>query len=149
MIEFVATVVYAIPAMDELRRRFPGYVHEAYEGITFTPIKACEKVGHETRKVEFMLISMGRDALTKTVLAEIKKQGLRPALPEELLAFDANFKDEMLRSPIAALGAVTEVDGKSQAAFLWCHQYHLGRCLNLDSVKQAWDDSFRFLAVRK
>ncbi|MFA6447162.1 MAG: hypothetical protein WCW31_02790 [Patescibacteria group bacterium] len=146
-VEFVAPVVYTIPAMDELKRRFSGYVNPAYEGIAFEPIKVCEKVSRETCEVEFEYVHLGHDASNDEVLAEIDKRGLRPALPEELLGFAEKYPDEQLKHPIVALGSVTSVDGDRRVAYLWGDGD--GRGLRLGWVDFDWSGDYRFLAVRK
>lgn len=145
---FIAKVDYTIPVMDELRRRFPALVNEAYKNIKFKPIQVCENRCRETREVEFELVHLGHDTSTEAALIEIHKRGLLPALPEELLAFDAKYVMEMIAFPIAALGAETILEGCYQVAYLWCH--HLfGRSLNLNTTNGNWGDDFKFLAVRE
>jgi len=144
---FVARVVYAIPAMDELKRRFPGNVSQAYVGIAFRPIKVCEKVSRETREVEFEYVHMGRDASNDAVLAEMDKRGLRPALPEELFSFDAKYPEEMTKYMyIVALGSEAIVVDHRRVACLWGGG---SRGLSLSCVGVGWDEGCWFLAVRK
>jgi hypothetical protein len=81
------------------------------------------------------------------VLAEFNKRGLRPVLPEELLAFDAKYPEEMKKHPIVALGSGTYVYGDRRVAYLWNDDD--GRDLCLYWIGGGWDDSCRFLAVRK
>ncbi len=145
--QFVAQVVYAIPAIDGLKRRFPSGVIFNFNGISFKPIKACKNVSRETREVTFELVHLGHDASNDAVLAEIDKRGLRPALPEELLAFDAIYPGEMAKFPIAALGSETSVNNYHHVVCLWLDG--LGRSLFLGWIGNGWDDFFRFLAVRK
>ncbi len=146
--QFIAQVVYAIPAMDELRRRFPTRVDPAYEGISFKHIKACENVSRETREVTFELVHLGHDASNDAVLTELDKRKLRPALPEELLAFDAMYPGEMAKFPIGALGSETRVDGDHYVACLWGGVVN-GRDLGLHYSGCGWNNLYRFLAVRE
>ncbi|MFA6446671.1 MAG: hypothetical protein WCW31_00245 [Patescibacteria group bacterium] len=145
--KFVALVVYAIPAMDELKRRFPDYVNQAYDGIAFKPIKACENVIRETREVEFEYVCMNRNASYEEVLAEIDKRGLRSALPEELLALDAKYPEEKIKFPMVALGSETDVDGHRNVACLWSDG--AGQRLRLVWFDSDWHGNDRFLCVRK
>ncbi len=146
--KFSALVVYAIPAMDELKRRFPAYVNPSFgQDITFEPIKVCENISRETREVEFEYVHLDRDASNDEVLAEIDKRGLRPALPEELFAFNATYPEEMTKFPIVALGSGADVCGHCNVAYLWCTDP--GRSLDLNYVDFGWHDHYRFLAVRK
>lgn len=145
--KFVASVVYAIPAMDELKRRFPAYVNPAFNDITFKPIKVCENISRETREVEFEYVYLGHDASNNEALAEIDKRSLRPALPEELLAFDAKYPKEMMRFPIAALGSEMNVSDDRCIACLWDDDD--GRRLDLGWIDDDWYGLYRFLAVRK
>ncbi|MFH1078588.1 MAG: hypothetical protein V1745_04920 [Patescibacteria group bacterium] len=144
---FSVMVVYALPLMHELKRRFPGYVNPAYDGIVFKPIKVCEKVSRETREVKFEYVHLGRDASNEEVLAEMDKRVLRPALPEELLAFDAKYPEEMMKYPIVALGSETFVSGDRNVACLWSDGN--GRNLDLAWFDGDWSGRGRFLAVRK
>jgi hypothetical protein len=145
---FSAKVVYAIPAMDELRRRFPAYVNPAYDGIVFQPIKVCENVSRETREVEFEYVDLDRSGGKDESLAAIDKRGLRPALPEELIAFNEAYPEEMTKFPIAALGSKTEVN-----SFTSCVAMMSGvsgrSVLGLGWYEDWWDAGCRFLFVRK
>lgn len=139
-------VVYVIPAMDELRRRFPGFVNEAYDGITFTPIEACKGTSRKPRKVEFGYVYLNRRASTESALDEIGKRGLRPALPEELLAFAKKYPDEQRKFPIVALGSETRVGGDRRVASL---EDGDSRRLDLTRISGHWFGVCRFLAVRE
>ena len=152
MCRYDATVVYAIPALNELMRRFPGGVNRRYGSIVFTPIKACENVSRETREVEFDLVNLGRNASTTEVLAEIDKYGLRPALPEELLAY-GEAHPEVMPNYIAALGSFSQRHNRADSydsrdvAYLWRD----GRGWHLDFfwLGLDWNAEHSFLAVRK
>lgn len=146
---FRVRVVYVIPAMDELRRRFPAYVNPAFDGITFKPIKVCEGVSRETRKIEPKYVHLDYSASSEEVLAEIDKRGFRPCLPEELIAFGDAYPEEQQKFCIVALGSEANVGGGCRVAFLFLWDDGDGRSLGLDSVDGVWDDDCRFLVVRK
>ncbi len=144
---FRVNVVYAIPAMNELKRRFPAYVNPAYDGIAFKPIKVCEGVSRETREIEPEYVHLERHVSNDAALAEIDKRGLRPCLPEELIAFGDAYPKEQRKFPIVALGSGAGVDGDRRVACLW--DGGNGRGLRLVSVGDGWSVLCRVLAVRK
>jgi hypothetical protein len=144
---FSAPIVYVQPEFEELKRRFPTYVHPDYKGKWFDPIVRCKGVSTENREVAFEYVHMNRDASTDEVLAEMDRKGLRPALYEELLGFAEKYPDEQRKYPIVALGSETGVHGIRCVAYLWRGDH--GRNLCLGWVDDDWDDRDRFLAVRK
>jgi hypothetical protein len=144
---FTAPVVYTIPAMDELQRRFPAYVNPDYKGKQFNPIERCKDVSRENREVAFEYVHMGRGPSTDEVLAEMDRKGLRPALYEELLGFAERYPDEQMKYPIVALGSETYVSGDRDVAYLWSGGS--GRNLDLCRSDLDWNARCRFLAVRK
>ncbi len=145
--KFVATVVYTcIPLMDELRRRFPAFVDQAFSDIVFKPIKVCKKISRETREVEFEYVHLDHGASNDEVLAKIERHGLRPALPEELFAFDAKYPEEMTKFRIVALGSETKAYPQQVVYLLHDDR---GRKLNLHPIALGWDDRCWFLCVRK
>jgi hypothetical protein len=144
---FVAQVVYAIPAMDELKRRFPAYVNPGYDRVVFEPITVCEKISRVAREVEFEYVHLGCDASNATALSEIDKRCLRPALPEELFGFDVKYPEEMKKHPIVALGSTVSIRGKRYVAYLLDDTH--GRELCLFWVVRVWTGDNRFLAVRE
>lgn len=144
---FRVKVVYAIPAMGDLKRRFPAYVNPDFDGIAFTPIKVCEGVSRETREIEPEYVHLERYVSNDAALAEIDKRGLRPCLPEELIAFGDAYPEEQRKFPIVALGSGASVRGDRSVAYLW--DVNGGRRLSLGSVDGVWRDDYRFLAVRK
>jgi hypothetical protein len=144
---FSAPVVYVQPEFEELKSRFPAYVNHDYNGKRFDPIERCKGVPKESRDVAFEYVHMGRKATTDEVLAEMDRKGLRPALYEELLGFAEKYPDEQRERPIVALGSEALVRGHRLVAYLWCDG--LGRYLHLYGIADGWNDSCRFLAVRK
>lgn len=145
---FWAQIVYAAPAFDELKRRFPSYVGSEYDGIIFQPIEMCKDVSRETRAVGFEYVHMGGRPSTDEVLTEMDKRGLRPALYEELLCFEEKYPEEFNKYGIIALGSEAEIDGRRRIVDLWRNDAGQGH-LSLHDVDLRWTDSFRFLAVRK
>ncbi len=145
--QFIADIVYVQPDFEELERRFTNFVHPCFDGRRLDPIERCKRVSKESRKVAFKYISMDCIALTDEVLDEMERKGLRPALYEELLGFALKYPDEQKKHPIAALGSEREVDGRRYVAFLYNDRD--GEALGLGLIIDGWQDSFRFLAVRK
>ena len=143
---FSALVVYVQPEFEELKRRFPAYVNPEYKGKRFDPIERCKAVSKENREVAFEYVHMDRDASTDEVLAEMDRNGLRPALYEELLGFAEKYPDEQKKYPIVALGSEAGVDGVRRVAYLWDNDR--GRLLGLPWLGRDWRGSYRFLAVR-
>jgi len=144
---FVVRVVYVIPARDELMRLLPGYVNRAYDGITFEPIRVCEWIDRRTREISFEVVHMGRATTKHEVLDEMDRRNLRPAMPEELIAFGVAHPEEVTKHPILALGSETYAPGDYAVACL--SVAFGGLYLHLDWVRHGWDDQKRFLAVRE
>ena len=146
-----AHVVYAIPAMKELRRRFPHFVDSDFSpdshGIRFKPIKACLMVNLQPHEVEFRYAHFARGKSTDEALEEIDRAGLRPARVEELLAYDERYPKEMSRFPIIALGSTT--DGIIRVACLDGGLLDRDRGLRLYPISTSWSRLCRFLCVRK
>ena len=143
---FSAHIVYVQPGFEELQRRFPAYVNPEYKGKRFDPIERCKAVSKENREVAFEYVHMDRDASTDEVLAEMDRNGLRPALYEELLGFAEKYPDEQKKYPIVALGSEAYVDGDRRVAYLWDNDR--GRLLGLPWLGRGWSGHYRFLAVR-
>jgi len=140
-------VVYAIPLMGDLNRRFPSRVSPAYDGAVFKPIKACEEISRETREIEFEYVVLDRIVSHGEVLAEIDSRGFRPVLPEELISFAEKYPDEQWKYPIVALGSEASVNGGYRVACLWRDGNR--RCLDLPWIGGRWRIGCRFLVVRK
>ena len=144
---FSAQVAYIQPEFEELKRRFPAYVDPDYKGKRFDPIERCKAVSKENREVAFEYVHMDRAASTDEVLAEMDREGLRPALYEELLGFAEKYPDEQRKRPTVALGSETDVGRDRHVAYLG--RDGDGRRLGLRWIDRGWNGRYRFLAVRK
>ena len=83
------------------------------------------------------------------VIAELKKKGLRPAEPHELLSFGIQYPEEQRKYPIVALGSVWRFwHGDRDVPFLWSDDVVVRR-LYLLYFDFRWREDFRFLAVRE
>lgn len=142
--QFSAPVVYVHPPLEELRRRFPDYVNSYYTSKHFDPIGRCMDVSRESRVVVFEYVRMDRDTSKEEVLSKMDRNGLRPALYEELLGFSLKYPDERRKYCIVALGSETVVNGERCVAFLRSD----GRCLDLCTLIICLDH-YSFLAVRE
>ena len=102
--------------------------------------------GEATLNLE--LVPLNQVLTSEEVIAELKKQGLRPAELHELLAFGAKYPDEQRKYPIVALGSVWRYwDGYRHVPYLWRDGSE--RNLNLNYFVLRWLGHYRFLAVRK
>ena len=107
------------------------------------PIKGEGKVETDTT-----LFHHGKDASIETILAEMDKQGLRPATLPELLAFGEADPEEQRKYPIIALGSVWQRPrGRRLVAYL--DEGDSERELLLSWYEDVGGASCRFLAVRK
>lgn len=140
----MAPVVYVQPKFDALKRQFPSDVSLDYKSLTFQPIDRCKGVSRTQREIRFEYLDMTRDY--DVVLAKMDKRVLRPALYEEMLAFDANYPDVLDTSPIIALGSEADVRGVRYVATMW--RDRSGRHLALDWVGRTWSRDYRALVVR-
>lgn len=147
----VRRVDYVIPVMDELKRRYDN-IDANFHGSVFKPVKACEGINRQNCDIEFEYFLLRQDMSPEELLIELDKRGLRPALPEELIAFDAQFPggpEEYGRGrSIRAVGAETLVNGERHVVCVVYDDY-VGRQLNLASL--IWGHPFGalFLVVRK
>jgi hypothetical protein len=143
---FSARVEYAQPPRDILLQAF-DFVDDGYESAKFGPTDICKEVLVEAREVDFELVHLNKGAMTDTVLIELDKQGLRPALYEELLAFAVTHPDLQKRYTIIALGSICcRAEGISSSCV-----YAASDKLSLGFVwfTSNWLDDYRFLAVPK
>ncbi len=140
-------VTYKMPSYEELEKRFSGYVSIVFDGRPRESIKACKHISREPRKIRFYYFQVDQASTTAHVLAEMEKQGLRPALPEELVCFAERYPDEQRNLWIVALGSsarsgddwyVAVLDGVSGMRLLRDRRFH-----------DAWRTRYRFLVVRK
>lgn len=145
---FSALVTYVPPSLVVLKSAF-DWVDDFYATISFEPISRCHGVWTAVpREVSFEYVHLGRDASTDDVLAKMDRQGLRPALYGELLAFGAKYLDEQRKFPIVALGSVCRFSGGG--LYVACLDGFGSGCgLRLLGVGHDWYGSCRFLAVRK
>ncbi|MFA6447184.1 MAG: hypothetical protein WCW31_02900 [Patescibacteria group bacterium] len=150
--KFSATVVYARPTYDELKRRF-DYVDSAHRdsdkefNIVFSKGVSCDN-----REVVFEYFHMGCTATTHELLAEIDRKGFRPALYEELLAFAEKYPEEQKRYRITALGTWSGLPQAANLILAFAARLSFdanGRCLILGCLGIDWDKNERFLVVRK
>ena len=101
--------------------------------------------GEATLNLE--LVPLNQVLTSEEVIAELKKQGLRPAELHELLAFGAKYPDEQKKYLIVALGSVwRDWSGDRGVAYLYggCDE----RGLSLHFFVRRWSVYRRFLAVR-
>jgi hypothetical protein len=110
---FSTTVQYIQPAYETLKKHFPS-VQPGYAGTIFKqtcPVLAtkedpCRIVSHETREVQFEIVSLQREFLEPAqVQQEMDRRGLRPAIYEELIAFGIAYPEELKNHFIIALGS--------------------------------------------
>ncbi len=144
---FTVLVEYIQPKFEDLNKSAFDWAHPDYARAKFESIDRCKDVSREKREVTFKYMTIDRAMSTDAVLAEMDRQGVRPALYEELLAFAKTNPDEQRKHPIVALGSVALVDGYPFVAYL-C-QVDFGRDLYLYWTDGVWRDRFRFLVARK
>lgn len=102
-----------------------------------------------TKEVAVQLIHFNRTMSTDDqALAELDKQGLRPANLQECLAFGEKYPDVQREFPIIFLGSVWRSPGGDRRCpyLSWCGS---GRNLYLDWVDGDWYEICRFAAVSK
>lgn len=100
-----AAVGYSQTSSADLRPMF-GWVHSDYGSIEFKPIDICKDVPRVSCEIEFELVHLDDDMSVNGVLYELTRQGLRPALYEELLGFAKQYPDEQRKHSITAIGSV-------------------------------------------
>jgi len=103
----------------------------------------------ESGEVELHIVHFGRDMTTKQVLAELDKQGLRPAELPELLALGVAHPDLQRKFQLVALGS--EWQGPRCRVFYPILEGGGRRRLSLgwrDPIN-GWLDDCRFVAVSK
>ena len=99
-------------------------------------------------RVDIILVHFNCYISTKDVLAELDKQGLRPAELPELLVFGATYPDLQRQFPIVALGSVWRgLDGFRCVPCLSGGDSERG--LSLFWIGRDWVALCRFAAVRK
>jgi len=145
-VQFEALVHYHHPTYDELLHKF-DWVCPSYKEARLDPIRQCEHTLRETRIIKFKLMKIDQEHLTKSVLKKMEKQNLRPAMYEELLAFNALYPHQSSLHTIVALGSVSRQNNGNSSPYLF--QNHRGLCLAMDWHECAWDEECRFLVVPK
>lgn len=106
-------------------------------------------VGLPTKaEIKLELIHFNKVMTSDKVLAELKKQGLRPATLPELLAFGEKYPEKQREFTIVALCSVwRSFDGGRRVPCLWGGSDW--RRLSLSWGDDDWHDYYRFLAVRE
>ena len=104
--------------------------------------------GSDQIEVELHLVHLNRDASTDSVLAELDRRGLRPAILAELLAFGAKHPNFQKEFPIIALGSVWQNWGGYRSVAC-LGSWGGARSRSLGWVAGGWSGCCRFLAVRK
>lgn len=105
-------------------------------------------VGEGASEVEAVLVNLGRYETSDEAIAELERQGLRPATMVELLAFCAQPADPQRDYSIVALGSIwASPDGRSLVGYLWGSAGYPK--LDLGWYGGEWGRHFCFLAVRK
>ncbi len=143
---FRAEVIYVQPSYADLKKVF-DCVYDGYKNAEFKPIDICKDVSVENREIEFELVHLNKDVSTDKALAELDKQGLCPALYEELLAFAAKYPELQKQFPIVALGSVCRYDDDLYSPYVRWNDVE--RDLDFYWIDDGWCDRYRFLAVRK
>ncbi|MEK9208495.1 MAG: hypothetical protein AAB910_00275 [Patescibacteria group bacterium] len=103
--------------------------------------------GDGTRTAEVHLLRYNKRMTSDEVIADMDRQGLRPATFLELLWIGIQHSGLQLEFPIVALGTVAEVDGHRDVAYL--DRYDRARDLYLYWFGSGWIGYYRFAAVRK
>ena len=139
-------VSYKMPSRKELKKRFLDYVSPIFDGRPWEPIEACKHISREPRKIRFEYFEIDQSKTTEQVLAEMEKQGLRPALPEELVCFVEHYPDEPREGWIVALGS---------SVFFFNENYYAtlfngvdGRCISIMMKPLDLDPNIHYLVVR-
>ena len=141
-------VTYEMPSYEELEKRFDP-VSTVFDEGSWEPIEACKHISRKPRKIRFEYLEMDKQSTTKEILTAVEKQGLRPALVEELICFAEHYPDEQRKGWIVALGS-SIMDGDDRCvAVLGSDSDGLilqSASLPLLSSWFTWD---RFLVVRE
>jgi len=103
--------------------------------------------GESKHQVPVTLFHFDRYIKSDDAIAEMKKEGYRPAKIEELLALGSAQPDLQREFPIIALGSAwRNLDGPRDVPALWSNTG--GRSLHLHWFEYEWARLARFLAVR-
>ena len=147
-------VTYVMPSYEELKRRFPGGVEVFFNGrYRFELTKECKHISRNPRKIKFVYIQMDAKS-TKGLSARMEKQGLRPAILEELICFAKRYPDESLHKKIIADGSFLWLkaphdpdDEETYSPMLWHDDDHQTLTLNPDYT--GWHEGNFFLVVKE
>lgn len=144
---FRAKVVFKQPAYKKLQTRF-FMVKVTCDKGNFQPAFGDLMISRETRTIAFQYLQVHRETTTNAVLTEMRRErGLRPAMYEELLAFDEAFPEELTKHQIIALGSVfmDKDDGPVCPSVLL---FKGNRMLTSCQVETKWPAGTVFLATK-
>ena len=98
-------------------------------------------------KKEVALFHFNKTMTSEDVIAEMKKDGYRPATIFELLALGVTQPELQRGFPIIALGSDCTFDGSRHVAYLY--ESAGGRNLHLLWLDNDWNDNCRFVGLRR
>ncbi|PIR72123.1 MAG: hypothetical protein COU42_02245 [Candidatus Nealsonbacteria bacterium CG10_big_fil_rev_8_21_14_0_10_36_24] len=104
--------------------------------------------GSGKQEEEIVLFCFGKNISSGDAIAEMEKQGFRPARIEELLALGAAYPGLQKQFPIVALGSVWQ-DPVSSRLVPYLNWFSDERLLHLLWFEGGWGGDWRFAAVRK
>ncbi|MDI6734190.1 MAG: hypothetical protein QMD50_01710 [Patescibacteria group bacterium] len=99
-------------------------------------------------KAEYKLFHFNRYISSEDVIKEMDKEGFRPGVLAELLAFGEKEPDLQRQFPIVALGSLWRLLSGCRCVPVLDHG-DAGRGLGLSLFELVWNGHHRFLAVRK
>ncbi len=120
-------------------------VDHRFRDAKFEPIASCRNISTKAHEVTFEYVHLDRKVSTQSVLAEMERLGVRPALCHELVVFGVMNPGERRIFPIPALGSVALLDGRHHVASFDIS----GLSLGLMNEEPGYYRGCRFLAVRK
>lgn len=130
-----------------------NYITEGEENREL--IKRLEK-RDVPKEIEVELVHFNKSISTRDALKELDKMGYRPATPQELLAFGAEYPEEQKKHSITALPTQEEIDNDSvfrsdggDRRALCLYWFGAARNLRLAWLENDWPASWRFLVARK
>jgi len=135
-------------SMDLTRSMLQLVADGRYDYVNPDIAKQCGiTTGEDTRTTEVHLLHYNKQMTSDQVIADMDRQGLRPATFLELLWLGIRHPLLQLDFPIIALGTVLQVGGYRSVACL--DRSGRGRLLDLGWFDGEWDEGCRFAAVRK